>query len=749
MNKKKGLALLLAAVTVLTGTQPTEAVEKFEDAEDFYSVAGETDESITDLAVGEMDGSNTDSVAGATGQENLDSGIRTIEEEWNSDSANTIGEEFTDSETDQVDQGFSSSTIEENNEISGYDQVLSGTIAGEASEDGIALFSIEEYTDSYGAQLEGNSKALYDQMVQNYVVNYQDFLENIEFDFTLTTPISYDAVVENGKYQSTGESYQTAVKELKYMVQAATDAFAYDYPQAFWFRGCGYRFGGSYKSDSSSSTGYTGAISKITFKPGDYEIFENAHAQMGDFMNAVQDAVALLKNETSGMSQYEKVRAVHDYICKKVTYKNDGTLLVHTAAPAFIGDSQAFVCEGYAKSMKILCHYLGINCACVSGTAKSTLNGNAGAHMWNYVQMEDCKWYLVDATWDDSKDITEPAVPSKYLLVGKKSKGLYITIAEERNEYTSFSTASEGSISPKYILPVLADDAYIDRENTPSVTPTQKPDETPSVTPTQKPDETPSVTPTQEPDKTPSVTPTQKPDETPSVTPTQEPDKTPSATPTQKPDETPSVTPTQEPDKTPSVTPTEKPDKTPIPTPTPEQTTPTPVPTMSPVPTLAPTSAPAPAKPQTLTESLPLKVKQTYKVSGKIKSVKTSSKKIATVDKTGKITGKKAGTATITITFTNKTKKIYKVKVQKGTVKTSSIRLNKTKVILAKKGKIFRLKVALTPVTSQQKVTYKSSKPKVAAITSSGKIIAKKKGTATITVKSGSKKVTCKVIVKK
>ena len=726
MRKKKGLALLLAAVTVLTGAQPIGAVEEFEDAKDFYSVADETDEKEIDLVAGVTDQENPDPEINTTDaynmvqatdtadQEDSNSEIDIAAAEGNSDSVNI--EEFTDSETDQTEQGFSSSPTEEDNEISGYDQVISGTIAGEASEDGIALFSIQEYTDSYGAQLDGNSKALYDQMVQNYVVNYQDFLENIEFDFTLTTPISYEAVVENGKYQSTGESYQAAVKELRYMVQAATDAFAYDYPQAFWFRGCGYRFGGSYKSDSSSSTGYTGAISKITFKPGDYEIFENAHAQMGDFMNAVRESVVFLKDKTSGMSQYEKVRAIHDYICKKVTYKNDGTLLVHTAAPAFIGDSQAFVCEGYAKSMKILCHYLGINCACVSGIAKSTLNGSAGAHMWNYVQMEDSKWYLVDATWDDSGDITEPSVPSRYLLVGKNSKGFSITIAEERTEYTSFSTASEGSTSPKYVLPVLADTAYTDKENTPSVTPAI----TPTIT--EKPEETPSKTPTPSEPAAPSITPTMPPI-------------------TEKPEETPSKTPTPSEPAAPSITPitppiTEKPEETPSAPPTP-------------APTLAPTSTPVPSETQPATESLPLKVKQTYQVSGKIKSVKTSSKKIATVDKTGKITGKKAGTATITITFTNKTKKIYKVKVQKGTVKTSSIRLNKTKVILAKKGKTFRLKVALTPVTSQQKVTYKSSKPKVATITSAGKITAKKKGTTTITVKSGSKKVTCKVIVKK
>ena len=119
------------------------------------------------------------------------------------------------------------------------------------------------------------------------------------------------------------------------------------------------------------------------------------------------------------------------------------------------------------------------------------------------------------------------------------------------------------------------------------------------------------------------------------------------------------------------------------------------------------------------------------------------------MDKKGKITGKKAGKATVTITYTNGSRRIFQVKVQKGIVKTTSVSVNKRNIILARKGKSFQLKVTLTPVTSQQKVTYKSSNSKVAAVNSKGKIVAKKKGTATITVKSGNKKITCKVKVKK
>ena len=307
--------------------------------------------------------------------------------------------------------------------------------------------------------------------------------------------------------------------------------------------------------------------------------------------------------------------------------------------------------------------------------------------MWNYVQMDDGNWYLVDATWDDVG--TPPS--SRYLLVGRSTKGQYITIGEERVEYTSFSTTSAETAGPVFILPVLAEESYADNKgkNEPAVT------SAPTVTPT--------AAVSAEPTPTVSVAPTP----TVSVKPI------------------PIVS--AEPTPTASVAP--------IPT-----VSVTPIPTATPVPTATPTPT---------TTTLTLRVKQTYKSGGKIKSVRTTNKKIVKVDKKGKITGKKAGKATVTITYTNGSRRIYQVKVQKGIVKTTAVSVNKRNIILAKKGKSFQLKVTLTPVTSQQKVTYKSSNSKVAAVNSKGKIVAKKKGTATITVKSGNKKITCKVKVKK
>ena len=614
-------------------------------------------------------------------------------------------------------------STEENDRIEAEEsgEIISGAIAGDSVDSGISLFSLDYYTDSYGAQLDGNAKALYDLLVQNYVVDYSQYLDSVDFPFEFPDTITFEAVVEDGSFQRKGESYVQATNDVKTAIQAASDAFSYDYPQAFWFRGSNYGYRVSCVRDGSSSTGYRGTFKNFTFKPANREISENSHTRMGDFMGGVQSAVAELNEQTLGMDMEQKIKRIHDYICQRVTYRNDNTLWVHSAASLFLDADPAFVCEGYAKSMKIFCYYMGINCACVSGTARGTSSGTPGAHMWNYVQMDDGNWYLVDATWDDVG--TPPS--SRYLLVGRSTKGQYITIGEERVEYTSFSTTSAETAGPVFILPVLAEESYADNKgkNEPAVT----------VVPT--------VTPTAAVSAGPTPTVSVKPAPTVSVAPTPTASAGPTPTVSVKPAPTVSVAPTPTASAEPAPTVSVKPAPTAS-----AKTTPTasvaPIPTVSVAP--IPTATPIPT-----TTILTLRVKQTYKSGGKIKSVRTTNKKIVKVDKKGKITGKKAGKATVTITYTNGSRRIFLVKVQKGIVKTTAVSVNKRNIILAKKGKSFQLKVTLTPVTSQQKVTYKSSNSKVAAVNSKGKIVAKKKGTATITVKSGNKKITCKVKVKK
>ena len=141
-------------------------------------------------------------------------------------------------------------------------------------------------------------------------------------------------------------------------------------------------------------------------------------------------------------------------------------------------------------------------------------------------------------------------------------------------------------------------------------------------------------------------------------------------------------------------------------------------------------------------------VKVTMAKGDSVKSWTSNNKKVATVDKNGIIKAqKKNGTAKITVTLKSGKKATVTVKVQSKKITTSKITGLKSKVTL-KKGQKLILKPVISPVTSQDKITYATSDKSVATISSKGIITAKAKGTAVITVKSGKKLVRCKVTVK-
>ena len=152
--------------------------------------------------------------------------------------------------------------------------------------------------------------------------------------------------------------------------------------------------------------------------------------------------------------------------------------------------------------------------------------------------------------------------------------------------------------------------------------------------------------------------------------------------------------------------------------------------------------------------SIRLKKKQSttkVQVSGlaagdRVQSWTTSNKKVATVTSRGKITAKKTGKARIIITLVSGKKAVVNVTVQKTAVKTTKISGLKKSVVLKRRQKL-KLKPVISPLTSVEKVTYKTSNKKV-TVSSRGVITAKKKGTAKITVKSGKKTYTVTVKVK-
>lgn len=129
---------------------------------------------------------------------------------------------------------------------------------------------------------------------------------------------------------------------------------------------------------------------------------------------------------------------------------------------------------------------------------------------------------------------------------------------------------------------------------------------------------------------------------------------------------------------------------------------------------------------------------------------KSSNKKVATVSKSGYVTGKKKGTVKITATSKKNKKAKKTIKIKVTNLKAKSVTMSKKSAILFPSDKTtLKATVKGSAGFYNQGVTWKSSNTSVATVTSKGIVTAKKAGKATITAteKGGSKKATCAVTV--
>jgi len=124
---------------------------------------------------------------------------------------------------------------------------------------------------------------------------------------------------------------------------------------------------------------------------------------------------------------------------------------------------------------------------------------------------------------------------------------------------------------------------------------------------------------------------------------------------------------------------------------------------------------------------------------------KSTNTSVAIVDANGKVTAKKAGSATITATAADGSKRsaeckiTVKAKTTAVTVKAAGYTLKGSKIYLVK-GKNVTLNSTVSPTTATKGVTYKvTSGTKNVTVTKAGKITAKKVGTSKVKVTSNDK----------
>ena len=141
------------------------------------------------------------------------------------------------------------------------------------------------------------------------------------------------------------------------------------------------------------------------------------------YTNASQEAAVTKKVNSvlaqlnlNGKSEYEKILAIYDYICRSVRYdnvhlNNPSYTLQFTAYAALINGTS--VCQGYAVLLYRMLLESGIDCRVIDGI------GAGGKHAWNIARIGSL-YYNMDATWDSSAS-ANGALRHEWFLKGKGS----------------------------------------------------------------------------------------------------------------------------------------------------------------------------------------------------------------------------------------------------------------------------------------------------------------------------------------
>ena len=351
-----------------------------------------------------------------------------ISEESEEQETETVQESvYEDEEESELasESASESETFDEFEDVIGVEEDYDDSNVYQEGEEFVKTFSIDEYrnvdsnpvylgmagistaTAKYYDQLDTVSKRIYDQI---YEAN-KSGANTTKLKLNLTKIFENQTVTKgaNGKTVYSEETKKAIFSWLGSYVTPAYLALTYDHPELVWLPGASYNIGYSVYPVSFPS-GVTSTKENIELAGSTFTLKPNSQngtltaANVNSLFNQTKTQIDQMLS--AGATNYDKVKAIHDKICSMVTYedKNLGNAYYQTPYSLYIdadGDGKVeTVCAGYAKMMKLQCDKYGIPCVLVTGVTDT-----GEAHMWNYIQLEDGKWYAVDATWDDQSSI--------------------------------------------------------------------------------------------------------------------------------------------------------------------------------------------------------------------------------------------------------------------------------------------------------------------------------------------------------
>ena len=153
-----------------------------------------------------------------------------------------------------------------------------------------------------------------------------------------------------------------------------------DHPEVFWLTGYKYK----YYKDSPN----------LIFVP-EY-LFDKEKVR--EHQKAMKARVEKLVRPAKNLSDFEKEKYVHDFICENVRYDKLKKAYSHEIIGS-LGQGVG-VCEGMAKAVKVLLDALGVWCI-IALCGNNPEKGIKYRHTWNIVKIDGI-YYHLDVTFDNT-----------------------------------------------------------------------------------------------------------------------------------------------------------------------------------------------------------------------------------------------------------------------------------------------------------------------------------------------------------
>lgn len=178
-------------------------------------------------------------------------------------------------------------------------------------------------------------------------------------------------------------------------MRLAYDAVYYDFPEFFWING-------GWKADYHTQNGQNGILMNMGF----YDYWQYISDKSGAIDKVMTEAgkIAAMANQQN--SDYDKMKFIHDYLVVNAEYdyvcleelnqtvQRASNQQSHSVYGCLV--NKVCVCDGYAKTFKLIMNIAGLECEYWEGVSGPT------GHAWNYVII-DGEEYWMDITWDENE----------------------------------------------------------------------------------------------------------------------------------------------------------------------------------------------------------------------------------------------------------------------------------------------------------------------------------------------------------